>query len=416
MTGGNVPDTNALVKGTSGDESAVRRYGNRGDPILDSECQHAVRRLDVPESDCAVATTRRNRPAIAREVQAVDILLVARECVSDSASLDVPDTDQFVFGTSGKVLAIGAEADASDVQVAASVGVIVLQHADLVSRDDVIDLSRLIAPSRDVLAIHAEANTADNALVGQGVDQVHIEHAWNSRVEDDEPIIPCLLVLRGEALDIEVTKGVVGRMVRLGHPGVIRGRVGADLRRLARASRSRIRNWSVDLRSRGTTSWRPTGSTSLARPRAGGALGRLGRETARSWALGVLLLERGRLRWRWRRRRRALEPWRRLRHLVGRALLLLRRRRGRGDRTTLTTLAGHDGAEGIGAHADGRGRSLRRALMGRRADHGTLGSATSGLFELSAKMGDLFFKPARQDCQRVCAGATASSGEEPTSA
>lgn len=75
-----------------------------------------------------------------------------------------------------------------------------------------------------------------------------------------------------------------------------------------------------------------------------------------------------------------------------RALLLLRWRRGRGDGTALTTLAGHDGAEGIGAHADGRGRSLWRALMRRRADHGTLGSATSGLFELSAEMGDLFFE------------------------
>lgn len=101
---------------------------------------------------------------------------------------------------------------------------------------------------------------------------------------------------------------------------------------------------------------------------------------------------------------------------MGRALLLLRRRRGRWDRTALTTLAGHDGAEGVGAHADGRGRSLRRALMRGRADHGTLGSATSGLFELSAKMGDLFFKPAGQECQRPCASATASSREEPTSA
>lgn len=87
-----------------------------------------------------------------------------------------------------------------------------------------------------------------------------------------------------------------------------------------------------------------------------------------------------------------------------RALLLLRRRRGRGDRTTLATLAGHDGAEGIGAHADGRGRGLWRTLVGRRADHGALGSATSGLFELSAEMGDLFFKPAGHDGQRTLRG------------
>lgn len=220
---------------------------------------------------------------------------MARECVSDGASLDVPDPDQLVLGTGGEVLAVGAEADAPNVQITASVGIVVLQHADLIPRDNIVDLGRLVAPSRDVLAIHAEANAADYALVRQGMDQVHIEHAWNSRVEDDEPIIPCLLVLRRQALDIEITEGVVGRMMRLGHPGVIRGRVGADLGRLAGASGSRIRNWSVDLRSRGAASWRSTGPTALTRPRAGGALGRLGREAARSWALGVLLLERGRL-------------------------------------------------------------------------------------------------------------------------
>lgn len=295
MAGGDIPDADTLVEGTSCDESTVGGNGNSGDSILDSECQHTVRCLNIPESDCAVATARCNSPAITREVQTVDVLLVARERVSDSASLDVPNADQLVLGTGGKVLAVGTEAHASNVQVAASVGVVILQHADLVSRDDVVDLSRLVATSRDVLAIHAEANTADNALVGQGVDQVHIEHAWNSRVEDDKPIIPCLLVLRGQTLDIEITKSVVGRVMRLGHPGVVRGRVGADLRRLARASGSRIRNRGVDLRSRGATTWRSTGSTALARPRAGGALGRLGRETARRWALGVLLLERGRL-------------------------------------------------------------------------------------------------------------------------
>lgn len=197
MTSSNIPDADALVEGTSCDESTIWGNGNSGDSILDSECQHTIRCLDIPESDCAVATARCNSPAITREIQAVDVLLVARECISDSASLDVPDADQLVLGTGGKVLAIGAKAHASDVQVTASVGVVVLQHADLVSRDDIVDLGRLVAASRDVLAIHAEANTADDALVGQGMDQVHIEHAWNSRVEDDEPIIPCLLVLRG---------------------------------------------------------------------------------------------------------------------------------------------------------------------------------------------------------------------------
>lgn len=51
--------------------------------------------------------------------------------------------------------------------------------------------------------------------------------------------------------------------------------------------------------------------------------------------------------------------------------------------------------------------------MGRRADHGTLGSATSGLFELSAKVGNLFFEPAGHDCQgMMCAWRNGGLGDD----
>lgn len=107
-----------------------------------------------------------------------------------------------------------------------------------------------------------------------------------------------------------------------------------------------------------------------------------------------------------RRRRRPLEAGRRLGHLVRRSLLLLRRRRRwDGPARTTTTLATHDGAEGVGSHADGWGRCLRRTSVGRRADHGTLRGASADAFELATKVGDLFFKPvwriAVSDCRRA---------------
>lgn len=78
--------------------------------------------------------------------------------------------------------------------------------------------------------------------------------------------------------------------------------------------------------------------------------------------------------------------------------LLLLRRRGRGrDRTTLSTLARHDGAESISPHTNSWWRGLWRAGVRRWTDHGTLRSATSGLFELATKMSDLFFKPVKPD-------------------
>lgn len=310
-------------------------------------------------------------------------------------------SDQLVLRSRSEVLAIRAEANAPDIQVAARVGTVVLQDTDLLSRDDVVDLSRLVATGRHVLAVHAESDAADNAFVGQSMDQVHVQNARYRRVEDHKPIVSSLLVLRRKTLDIKVSErvGGGGRLVRVGHPGVVWSRVGADLRRLARASRARVRNGRVDLRRSRTPSIRRAPDTTLTRAGTGGTGRRLGREAARSWPLRVLRLKRRLLllRWRWGRRRRALEPWRWLRHLMRRRLLLLLLRwRGRWDGTTLATLASHDGAEGIGAHADGWRRSLRRAGV-RRADHGVWGSASTGLVELATEMGYFFFIPVEDE-------------------
>lgn len=402
MASSDIPNTNTLIQGPSSDKAAVGRDGNSGNSILNSQRQHAVVIVDVPKSDGAVTTAGGNGPAISREVQAVDVLFVAGKRVSNGAGLNVPDSDQLVLCARSKVLAVGAEADASDVQVTTCVGAVVLQDTDLLSGDNIVDLSGLIAARCDIFAIHAEPNTAHDALMCQSMDEIHVEHARYRRVEDKEPVVSSLLVLGWQTLNIEITKSIVGRMERLAHPSVIRSWVCADLWGLAWTSGARKRDRSVDLRSGRTTSGWSSDSTTLAGSWTGIARRRL-RGKARSWSLRVLLVRR-RLGWRRRRRRRTLESRGRLRHLV-RWWLLLLRRRGRGwDRTTLSTLARHDGAESIGPHADGWWRGdLWRAGMRRGADHGALRSATSGLFELATQMSDLFFKPAKSnELANVC--------------
>lgn len=180
----------------------------------------------------------------------------------------------------------------------------------------------------------------------------------------------------------------------LGHAGMVWSRVCADLGRLTRASWARwVGDRRVDL-GRGRTAGRRSTDSALAGSRASGAGRRLVGEATGSWTLRVLRLE-GRCLGLRRRRRRALEPWRRLWHLVRRSRLLLRRR-WRRNGAALATLTGHDGAEGIRAHANSRRGSLGRASMGRRTDHGALRSASTSLLQLSAQVSDLFFEPSRE--------------------
>lgn len=104
----------------------------------------------------------------------------------------------------------------------------------------------------------------------QGVDQVDIEHARDVLIEDNEPIIPGLPVLRRQTVGIYVTKSIGLGMVRLlANPSVIRGGMGGHLRRLAG---SRVRNRRVDLRSGRAAGRRSADAAPLARARGGSAL------------------------------------------------------------------------------------------------------------------------------------------------
>lgn len=231
----------------------------------------------------------------------------------------------------------------------------------------------------------------------QRVDEIHVKNTRNSRVEHDKPVISSFLVLGGKPFDIKVAQSVVRGMVRLRHPGVVGGWVRANLRRLTWSGGTGVRDRSIDLRGRRSSRssrGRPANATALTRTGAGGTGRGLRREATGSRALRVLRLERRRLRG-WRRRRRwALQPRRGLRNLVRRGLLLLGGRRW-WDRATWTSLAGDDGAEGIRAHANSWGRSLRRAGVRRGANHGALRGAPSSLLQLTTKVTNLFFKPVR---------------------
>lgn len=182
--------------------------------------------------------------------------------------------------------------------------------------------------------------------------------------------------------------------MRLSHSGVIRSRMRADLRRLARPAGTGIGNRSVDLR-RGRASRRRPSDTALARSRASCARRRLRRKSTRSGPL-ILWLERRRLRRRRRGRRGPLEAWRRLWHLMRRGLLLLGRRRRRRDGPALPALARHNGAEGVGAHANSWRRGLGRTLVGRRPDHRSLRGTSTALLDLATEVTDLLFEPIKR--------------------
>lgn len=92
-TGLSVPDADALVQATCGDESVVGRDGNSSDTVFDLECEDALVLLNVPEPNCAIAGTRCDVASIRCEVERVDILLMSSELVKDALAGDVPDLE-----------------------------------------------------------------------------------------------------------------------------------------------------------------------------------------------------------------------------------------------------------------------------------------------------------------------------------
>lgn len=273
----NLPDPNALVQRASRYTLGIGRNSNSCYPVFYSESQNIATRLDVPQSDSAVATSGGNRASVTGKVKRINILFVACESVPDGLCGNVPDTDQLVFGSGSQILAVGAEADASDIEITVQINVLVLQNANLLSRSDIVDLSRSVAPGRNILAVGAEPNTADDAFVLQGVDKVDVEDARDSLIEDDPPIILHLLNMVREALWVQVAQRVVrdgrGASGMLSHARLVGGGMVRNLRRLAGPI---VGDRGVDLGSSRTSGGPP--DCSLLGSRGGGALERLRRE------------------------------------------------------------------------------------------------------------------------------------------
>ena len=404
----NIPDSDALVQRSCSHILSIRGNGDCRDPVLYGQGEGTRAGLDVPKADGSVSAARGDGPSVSGKVQGVDILLVSRKRVSDRLGLDVPNLilvssvlsntgirlnypNQLVLGTSSEVLAIRTEAHAPDVEVAADVDRVVLKNAISLAAVDVEDLGRPVAARRHVLAVVAEAHTAHNTLVREGVNQVHIQHPRDLLVEDAEPVVARLLRVGWEAVRVEIAEGISDwRALGCHDAATVVRRWVANLGGLGRAG-----EWDrvADLRCRGTDRRRRPTEATPARARRCGALRWLRAHAvwARALAVGVVELRlRLRLRRRGRWRHREAGP---LGHLVLRAshLLVLRLRRGRGK--PALAAARHDAVE---QPTTGRndGGLLGLAGMGRGAAHSTTGAAPGG-FELAAEHLDFLFVPAQ---------------------
>jgi len=86
-----VPDANALVQATCGDEAVVGGNGNGCDTVLNLQSQNTLVLLNIPKSDSAVAGAGGDVTTVRGEVEGVNVLLVARELVENALASDVPD-------------------------------------------------------------------------------------------------------------------------------------------------------------------------------------------------------------------------------------------------------------------------------------------------------------------------------------
>lgn len=191
----NVPHPDALVERAGGHVLGIRRDGNGSNAVLNSERQSVHAALDIPKPDCPVATARGNGAAITGEIERVNILIVTLEGVANLSLLNVPNLNQvstgllrlnpwrqklnthpnqLVLGASGKVLAIRTEAHTPNVEIPVKINALILKHANLFARGNVVDLRRPITTSRNILAVMAEPHTADHTFVLERVDQIDV--------------------------------------------------------------------------------------------------------------------------------------------------------------------------------------------------------------------------------------------------
>lgn len=113
-------------------------------------------------------------------------------------------------------MTIRTEADTSDVKITVLRQAGVLQMLDLLATLDVKDLSRSVATSSNESSIAAEANTANYTLVGQVVDELNIQGATDTGVEDSVPVFTLALEVAGKSFNSQVNQLVAATTKLLG--------------------------------------------------------------------------------------------------------------------------------------------------------------------------------------------------------
>lgn len=113
-------------------------------------------------------------------------------------------SNQLILSSGGQILAVRAEADASDVEITSMVDVLILKDTNLLARINFVDLGRSIASSGNISAVGAEPHAANNTLVLQGMNKLHINHARHRAVEDDPPVVSDLLEILLNPLWVKV--------------------------------------------------------------------------------------------------------------------------------------------------------------------------------------------------------------------
>lgn len=122
--------------------------------------------------------------------------------------MDVTHPDLLIFGASCEILPIRAETDTANVEVTVLINSFILKRSNILASSHVENLGRAIAASRQILAIAAESDTADDAVMDEMMNEIHIEHPLDLGVENRIPISTLLFLRSGQIIQIPIGKHV----------------------------------------------------------------------------------------------------------------------------------------------------------------------------------------------------------------
>ena len=114
----------------------------------------------------------------------------------------------FILSTSRQIFAIWTEANTANVQIAILINVLVLKSGHILTGGHIEDLSRAVAARSQVLAITAEAHTANNTIMVQMMHQLHVKDTLDLGVEHGIPIGALALLRWRQIIGVPVCQHV----------------------------------------------------------------------------------------------------------------------------------------------------------------------------------------------------------------